>query len=194
MPGRLCEKFLLGLFILICLQIFSRFSLTSMLGVFPPVWKSAPLLKSPNAPDTLKSFGIFYAALCSCHIGEPPQRTKGMLSECCLHPRGCTTHSLPSQPLKYIRATWNMKTHPDAPSFSGPSVQPLPPVRSRAEPSSGNIKLVTIGALSINIQSHAKADYVAMCLPHVGMFWATSEKRDHSSRELVTALTSDLGI
>lgn len=136
------------------LDIFRVF-LTSMLGVFLPVWKRAPLLKSPNTSDRLESLGIFYAALCSCHIREPPRRRRGMLSECRLHPRGCTTHSLPSQSLKYIRVTWNMKMCPDTPSFSGPSVQPLPPVRSRAEPSSGNIKLVTIGALSINIQSHA---------------------------------------
>lgn len=63
--------------------------------------EKCPLLKSPNTSDRLESVGIFYTALCSCHIGEPPHRRKGMLSECRLHPRGCTTHS-PSLPGSHI--------------------------------------------------------------------------------------------
>lgn len=55
-------------------------------------------------------------------------RKEGMLSECHLHPqRLCTTHSLPSLPLKWIRAKLNIKTHSDTPSFSRPSDQSLPP-------------------------------------------------------------------
>lgn len=131
-----------------------------------------PLLKSPNASDGLESVGIFSAALCSCHIREPPHRRKGMLSECSLHPRGCTTHS-PSLPDSHIhQSSMKYENSPRRSQF----LQAFDPASatceepSRAEPSSGNIKLVTIGALSISIQSHAKADYVAMCVPHVGMF------------------------
>lgn len=63
--------------------------------------EKCPLLKSPNASDRLESVGILCTALCSCRIGEPPHRRKGMLSECRLHPRGCTTHS-PSLPDSHI--------------------------------------------------------------------------------------------
>lgn len=107
-----------------------------MLGVFLPVWKSSPLSQFPkHTKHTLKLNTFLCGPLFLLDQGAATEEEGNAFRVSLTPQRPCTTHGLPSLPLKWIRATLNIKIHPDSSSFSRPSVQLLPPgeAHSRAE-------------------------------------------------------------
>lgn len=107
---------------------FKGFFLPSMLEVFLSVWKSAPLPQFPKRTSwVLRLRGFLCGPLFLLGQGIATEEGRNAFRVSLTPQRLCTTHSLPSLSLKWIRAELNIKTHSDTPSFSRPSVQPLLP-------------------------------------------------------------------